>query len=68
MSKIIPITGNFENPYAMLASIAETPDIEAFAIFVIHKDDVVKMGHIKMTRANMAYASLAMGREAIEND
>ena len=58
MADIIPINGIFENAKAFLYDIANDDTISEFAMVIIHKDGNIGRANFKMTRANMAYASI----------
>jgi hypothetical protein len=61
-NKIAAIRGRFEDWRALLAHI------EKFAIMTIGKSGACGFAHFEMNRRELAFASLAIGRRATEDD
>jgi hypothetical protein len=66
MPVVVPLHGGFDNPVAFLHHIAEDTTIAKFTIVIIHVDGTARAGHIGMTGADLAYASVLLAREAID--
>lgn len=65
---IIPIRGKFEDPKAFLHHIATDDEIESFIMIAVHKDGTIGSANFKMTRANMAYASIILAEWSRRED
>lgn len=67
MSKIVPITGRFENVAALLAHVAEH-DIESLVMITKSKDGVVSRVHMNTTREEMAMYGAYITQWALDRD
>lgn len=65
---IVPFGDRYQDPYAMLAAIAERGNIEQLAIVTYDAEGTPSVGHFKMTRERLAHAALVLQREALMDD
>lgn len=68
MSKVSPIGGKHQSVSSMLAEAMADPACKRAVICWFDDDGNMSYGHFRLTRKEMAYASVVLAANAVEGD